>query len=180
MPPPRAVRRLRPTGRLPGAALADPGARQPPGAAVAEPGARPQPGRRGSACIAHRALLPEQDGGSRAAERATPRARQGPRLAPRRVVLSNAACRPAQGSIRLGLGLGLSRQRRRRRRSPPATRIKHGVLHVHKDYEGRLPLCYYDTGLREGGPDDGYACFDLRDILWARRVRCHIERMSDL
>ena len=72
------------------------------------------------------------------------------------------------------------RQRRRRQRSPPATRIKHGVLHVHKDYEGRLPLCYYDTGLREGGPDDGYACFDLRDILWARRVRFHIERMSDL
>ena len=95
-------------------------------------------------------------------------------------VLSNAACRPAQGSIRLGLGLGLGRQRRRRRRSPPATRIKHGVLHVHKDYEGRLPLCYYDTGLREGGPDDGYACFNLRDILWARRVRFHIERMSDL
>ena len=50
--------------------------------------------------------------------------------------------------------------RRRRRRSPPVTRIKHGVLHVHKDYEGLLPVCYYDTGLREGGPDDGYACFD--------------------
>ena len=72
------------------------------------------------------------------------------------------------------------RPRRRRRRSLPVTRIKHGVLHVHKDYEGRLPLCYYDTGLREGGPDDGYACFDLRDILWARRVTFHIERMSYL
>ena len=97
----------RPTGRLPGAAVADPGALQPPGTAVAEPGARPQRGRRRSACIAHRALLPVKDGGVRAAERATPRARQGPRLAPRRVVVSNAACRPAQGSIRLVLGLGL-------------------------------------------------------------------------
>ena len=63
------------------------------------------------------------------------------------------------------------RPHRRRRRSPPVTRIKHGVLHVHKDYEGRLPLCYYDTGLREGWQHDGYACFNMRDILWARRVR---------
>ena len=66
------------------------------------------------------------------------------------------------------------RPRRRRRRAPPVTRIKHGVLHVHKDYEGRLPLCYYDTELREGGPDDGYACFDMQDILLARLVRFRI------
>ena len=46
---------------------------------------------------------------------------------------------------------------RRRRRSPPVTRIKHGVLHVHKDYEGRFPLCYYATGLPEGGQHDGHA-----------------------
>ena len=65
---------------------------------------------------------------------------------------------------------------RPRRRSPPAMRITHGVLLVHKDYKGRIPVCYYDTGLREGGPNDGYACFDKRDMLWARRVRYHIER----
>ena len=52
------------------------------------------------------------------------------------------------------------RPRKRHRRSPPVTCIKHWVLHVHKDYEGLLLVCYYDTGLREGGPDDGYACFD--------------------
>ena len=33
------------------------------------------------------------------------------------------------------------RPHRRRRRSPLVTRIKHGVLHVHKDCEGRIPLC---------------------------------------
>jgi hypothetical protein len=69
------------------------------------------------------------------------------------------------------------RPRRRRRRSPPITRVQDGVLYVHKDYEGRLPLCYYDTGLREYGTDDGYACFDMRDIRWARRLRFHIERL---
>ena len=71
------------------------------------------------------------------------------------------------------------RPRRRRRRSPPVTRIKDGVLYVHKEYQGQLPLCYYDTGLREGGQHDGYACFDMRDLQWARRVRFHIERMRD-
>ena len=69
---------------------------------------------------------------------------------------------------------------RGRQRSPPVTLIKDGVLHVRKDYEGTLPLCYYDTGLREGGQHDGYACFNMRDILWARRVRFHIERISNL
>ena len=75
------------------------------------------------------------------------------------------------------------RPRRRRRRSPPATRIKNAVLYVHKDYDGRLPLCYYATGLQEGGlheSHDGHACFNMRDILWARRVRFHIERMLNL
>ena len=72
------------------------------------------------------------------------------------------------------------RPRRRRRPSPPVTRILDGVLHVRKDYEGRLPLCYYDTGLRGYGPDDGYACFNMRDILWARRLRFHIERLRFL
>ena len=67
-----------------------------------------------------------------------------------------------------------------RQRSPHVTLIKNGVLYVHKDYEGLLPLCYYDTGLREGGQHDGYACFNMRDILWARRVRFHIERMRNL
>ena len=54
------------------------------------------------------------------------------------------------------------RLRLRRRRSPRATLIKHRVLHVHKDYEGLLLLCYHDTGLLEGG---GYACFSMRDML---------------
>ena len=58
--------------------------------------------------------------------------------------------------------------------------IKHRVLHVHKDYEGRLPLCYYDTGLPEGGQHDSYACFSMRDILLARQVRLEIELMSNL
>ena len=55
--------------------------RRPPGATVAEPGARRQPGCRGSAGISHRPLFPVQDGGVSAAERASLRERQGPRLA---------------------------------------------------------------------------------------------------
>ena len=66
---------------------------------------------------------------------------------------------------------------RHSRRSLPVTRIKNAELYMHKDYEGRLRLCYYATGLQEGGPHDGYACFNMRDILWARQVRFHIERM---
>ena len=82
-----------------------------------------KPGRRESADITHRPLLPVQDGGVRAAEQATPRARQGRRLAPRRpgvrvrraVFLPNAAPpRPPQGSVRLGLGLGLGVRSSRR------------------------------------------------------------------
>ena len=65
---------------------------------------------------------------------------------------------------------------RRRRRSPQAMLFKDGQLLVHKDYEGRLPLCYYSTGLQGGGPHDVYACFDKRDIVWARRLRFHNER----
>ena len=68
-------------------------------------------------------------------------------------------------------------RRRRLRRSSPMTRVQDGELYVHKNFEGRLPLCYYDTGLQEYGPDDGYACFDMRDIRWARRLRFHIERL---
>ena len=68
----------------------------------------------------------------------------------------------------------------RPRRSQPATRIQDGELYVHKNYEGRLPICYYDTGLRGYGPEDGYACFNNRDILWARRLRFHIEHLRFL
>ena len=32
---------------------------------------------------------------------------------------------------------------------------------MHKDYEGRLSLCYYATGLQEGGHHDCYACFNI-------------------
>ena len=71
---------------------------------------------------------------------------------------------------------------RPRRRPPQATRIKHGVLPVHKDYKGLLPVCYFDTGLQEGGPHDGYACFENRDMLLARRVtrRFHIEQKGNV
>ena len=55
-----------------------------------------------------------------------------------------------------------------------------GELHVHKKYEGLLPICYYDTGLRGYGPQDGYACFDRRDMLWARRLRFHIDHLRFL
>ena len=71
-------------------------------------------------------------------------------------------------------------QRRRRRRLPAVTRIKNAELYVHKDYEGLLQLCNYATRLQEGGPHDGYACFIMLDILWARRVRFHLERMRNL
>ena len=67
------------------------------------------------------------------------------------------------------------RPRQRRRRSPPVTRIKNApaeLYYAHKDYDGRLPLCYYATGIHEGCPHDGYACFNMRDIL----VRFHVER----
>jgi hypothetical protein len=46
---------------------------------------------------------------------------------------------------------------------------------VHKGEPG-LSLCYYATGLQEGGPHDVYACFDKRDIVWALRVRFPNER----
>ena len=55
-----------------------------------------------------------------------------------------------------------------------------GELHVHKRYKGLLPICYYDTGLRGYGPQDGYTCFDGRDMLWARRLRFHIDHLRFL
>ena len=66
--------------------------------------------------------------------------------------------------------------RRRRRRSPPLTRIKNGDLYVHKDYEGRFPLCCYVTRLNEGGPHDFYPCYTKRDTVWARHISYHNER----
>ena len=45
------------------------------------------------------------------------------------------------------------------------------------DQFGRLPLCYYATGLQESGPHDGYAC-NMRGILRARGVRFHIASRS--
>ena len=81
-----------------------PTGRRLPAAAVAEPGARRKSGRRDSSGIAHRLLLPVQDGGLRAAERVAARAREGWGLAPRSagslrvrrvVILPDAAQRPA-------------------------------------------------------------------------------------
>jgi hypothetical protein len=37
---------------------------------------------------------------------------------------------------------------------------KRPQLLVHKDYKGRLPLCYYATGLQEGGLHNMDACLD--------------------
>ena len=72
----------------------------------------------------------------------------------------------------------MSRNRNRSWPSAPeqqVTHIKNAELYVHKDYGGLL--CYYATGLQEGGP---HACFNMLDILWARQVRFHIERMRNL
>jgi hypothetical protein len=67
----------------------------------------------------------------------------------------------------------------RRCQSLPAKLVIDGKLFVHKDYTGRLPLCYYSTGLQEGSSHDLYECFDGRDIMWARRVRFHIDRLRN-
>ena len=66
---------------------------------------------------------------------------------------------------------------RRKQSSPPAKLFKDGRLLVHLNYACRTPLCYYATGLEEGGSHDYYECFDKRDILWARRAQFHINRM---
>ena len=68
----------------------------------------------------------------------------------------------------------------RRYRTQPAKLVIDGKLFVHKDYTGRLPLCYYSTGLQEGSSHDLYECFDGRDIMWARRVRFHIDRLRNI
>ena len=80
--------------------------------------------------------------------------------------------------------------------APPAIAAAAGYAHQERgalcaqgqwvtELEGRLRLCYYATWLQEGCPHDGYACFNMRDILWPRlwarrdcgRVRFHIELM---
>ena len=63
-------------------------------------------------------------------------------------------------------------------RMPPVSRIKNAELDVHKDYEGRHPLCFYATGLQEGGQHDGHTCFNMRDILWARRTQSEVSSSS--
>ena len=68
--------------------------------------------------------------------------------------------------------------RHHRKRSPAAKRFRDGKLLVHRDFSGQIPLCFYATGLESGGSHDYYECFDERDILWARRVRFHIDRLS--
>jgi hypothetical protein len=50
---------------------------------------------------------------------------------------------------------------------------KRPQLLVHKDYKGRLPLCYYATGLQEGCLHNMDACLDKQDIVWAHSVRFH-------
>ena len=62
--------------------------------------------------------------------------------------------------------------------SPPSALFRNGKLYVHKDYEGRIPLCHYATGLPAGHPHDFYVCFSERDVVWANRVRFHIERLQ--
>ena len=62
--------------------------------------------------------------------------------------------------------------------SLPSALFRNGKLYVHKDYEGRIPLCHYATGLPAGHPHDFYVCFSERDVVWANRVRFHIERLQ--
>ena len=62
--------------------------------------------------------------------------------------------------------------------SPPSALFRNGKLYVHKDYKGRIPLCHYATGLPAGHPHDFYVCFSERDVVWANRVRFHIERLQ--
>jgi hypothetical protein len=50
-------------------------------------------------------------------------------------------------------------------RSQPAKLFIDRKLYVHKDYAGRLPLCYYSTGRQGGSSHDLYECFDGRDIM---------------
>ena len=64
-----------------------------------------------------------------------------------------------------------------RTQSQPAKLFRNGELLVHRDFSGQIPLCFYATGLESGGSHDYYECFDERDILWARRVRFHINRV---
>jgi hypothetical protein len=62
--------------------------------------------------------------------------------------------------------------------SPPSALFRNGKLYVHKDYKGQIPLCHYATGLPAGHPHDFYACYSQRDVVWANRVRFHIERLQ--
>jgi hypothetical protein len=113
------------------------------------------------------------------ADRATAWEREGRRLASKRGPGDSVLVQETAYVSDLESENGQRRQRRRRsRRSPPAMLFKDGRLLVHKSHEGvpGLPLCYYATGLKEGGPHDVYACFDKRDIVWERRVRFHNER----
>ena len=92
----------------------------------------------------------------RAAERAAANVREGwrPQRAGsvwvwRGVAVPDAARCPAQGSIRLGLGLAVLQWPSSP--APPAITAtyvhQNEDLYVHKDYQGRLPLCCYVTGL---------------------------------
>ena len=57
---------------------------------------------------------------------------------------------------------GYDRPRWRRRRLPQVTLIENWELYVHKDYNCRLPLCCYVTGIQEGCTHNIYPCFTAR------------------
>ena len=155
MPPPRAVRRLTMKNLPPEST--------PQLSPSPERAASPSPvaGRR-SAGIAHRSLLPVQDGGVRAAERATPRAREGRQLAQRHkgcarvrraVVLPNAAPPPP---TRINLNTSWTRTLSTAVRAGDAgvcrqLRVSRTRMFMCTRTTRACSRCYYATGLQEGG-----------------------------
>lgn len=65
---------------------------------------------------------------------------------------------------------------------PHMLRDAQGQRWVRKDLrnsEGLEPLCYINTGYnREGVEKPGYFCFDPKDLMWARRLRFHINDLG--
>lgn len=65
---------------------------------------------------------------------------------------------------------------------PPMIRDAQGRRWVHKDFrnsEGLQPVCYVNTGYnREGVKKPGYFCFDAKDLMWAHRLKLHINDLG--
>jgi hypothetical protein len=55
-------------------------------------------------------------------------------------------------------------------RRRPAKIFRNGVLMYHKNFQGKTPITYVDTGLYEGGHDDYYEAYTSSDVRWIRRI----------